>query len=158
MSKYSTSDEEFIAAVEGAKSYTEIFRRLGQRGGGGSTIVLKRRIKELGLETPDLIGVRGVGHNPRPKGFYRKDIVDMTDNAAIKSRLIFEGVLKNKCSRCSLTEWLGEILPLELDHIDGDNTNNKINNLRLLCPNCHSLTPTWRGRNRKWKEDQNEPS
>lgn len=50
----------------------------------------------------------------------------------------------HKCEMCSLDEWLGNKIKLELDHIDGDNTNNDDTNLRLLCPNCHSTTPTWR--------------
>jgi hypothetical protein len=53
------------------------------------------------------------------------------------------------CSCCGIDSWQGEKLPLELDHIDGDNQNNKRDNLRALCPNCHSLTSTWRGRNKR---------
>lgn len=51
-----------------------------------------------------------------------------------------------KCEGCFLSEWLGQEIVLELDHIDGNNKNNIRENLRLLCPNCHSQTPTWRGR------------
>jgi 5-methylcytosine-specific restriction endonuclease McrA len=54
-----------------------------------------------------------------------------------------------KCNRCSLNEWLGQPLVLELEHKDGNNKNNSRDNLEGLCPNCHSLTSTWRGRNKK---------
>jgi len=54
-----------------------------------------------------------------------------------------------RCNRCSIDNWLGEVLSLELEHKDGNNKNNKRENLEGLCPNCHSLTPTWRGRNKK---------
>ena len=53
----------------------------------------------------------------------------------------------NKCNRCGLNSWNDKPLVLELDHIDGNNKNNVRENLRCLCPNCHSQTDTWRGRN-----------
>jgi hypothetical protein len=58
-----------------------------------------------------------------------------------------EGLKDHRCEACDLTRWRGRPIPLELDHIDGDRTNNELQNLRLLCPNCHALTPTYRGRN-----------
>jgi 5-methylcytosine-specific restriction endonuclease McrA len=54
-----------------------------------------------------------------------------------------------KCNKCGLSEWFGKTLSLEIDHIDGDHNNGNRNNLEALCPNCHSITPTWRGRNIK---------
>lgn len=54
-----------------------------------------------------------------------------------------------KCLRCGLGEWQGQPMVFELNHIDGNNKNNKRDNLEILCPNCHSLTPTWRGRKNK---------
>jgi len=53
-----------------------------------------------------------------------------------------------KCSKCGISEWLGQPLILELEHKDGNNQNNSRENLEALCPNCHSLTETWRGRNK----------
>jgi len=53
----------------------------------------------------------------------------------------------NKCENCGLREWAGEKITIELDHINGNSLDNRLENLRFLCPNCHSLTPTWRGRN-----------
>lgn len=67
-------------------------------------------------------------------------------NHAVKNRLKDIGV-EQCCSECGISEWRGKIIPLELDHINGKSTDNRIENLRLLCPNCHSLTDTWRGKN-----------
>ena len=65
----------------------------------------------------------------------------------LRLRLLQEGIKEHKCEACGITEWLGNPAPLELDHIDGDRHNHKLDNLRLLCPNCHSQTDTYRGRN-----------
>lgn len=62
-----------------------------------------------------------------------------------KAFLIYER--GHACEKCKNSEWIGEPITLELEHIDGDNQNNVKENLLLLCPNCHSQTPTWRGRN-----------
>ncbi len=66
----------------------------------------------------------------------------------LKHRLISEGVLEDKCDECNTMEWLGKKLELHLDHVDGDGHNHKRPNLRLLCPNCHSQTETWCGKNK----------
>lgn len=65
----------------------------------------------------------------------------------LRIRLIKEGYKEHKCECCGITEWRGFPAPLELDHIDGNRHNHKHENLRLLCPNCHSQTETYRGRN-----------
>jgi Zn finger protein HypA/HybF involved in hydrogenase expression len=66
----------------------------------------------------------------------------------LKNRLIKEKVLEYKCSTCGLFDWKGKSISLHLDHIDGNNHNHKLENLRLLCPNCHSQTDTWCGKNK----------
>jgi len=70
---------------------------------------------------------------------------------ALRKRLLKEGFFSHKCTNCNLADWLGKPIPLELEHIDGNNDNNMLSNLTLLCPNCHALTPTYRGRNKKNK-------
>jgi 5-methylcytosine-specific restriction endonuclease McrA len=66
-------------------------------------------------------------------------------------RLVKEGYLERKCSCCKLTEWMGKPIPLDLDHINGISTDHRLENLRLLCRNCHAQTDTFSGKNRKTK-------
>lgn len=78
------------------------------------------------------------------KGVKRKlvDIDKLKSKDAVRVRLIKER--GRKCEECKLTEWFSKPITLETEHIDGNNKNNKKNNLKLLCPNCHSYTDTWR--------------
>jgi 5-methylcytosine-specific restriction endonuclease McrA len=69
---------------------------------------------------------------------------DSLPHQSKRKRIIIEQ--EGKCSHCGLSEWRGEPICFEMDHIDGDNTNNHRSNLEILCPNCHSNTPTWKGR------------
>ena len=69
------------------------------------------------------------------------------DGYHIKARLLQAGVLENKCNECGISEWNGKDLVLHLDHINGNSRDHRLENLRLLCPNCHSQTDTYCGRN-----------
>jgi hypothetical protein len=66
----------------------------------------------------------------------------------LRLRLLEENYFLHKCYNCNLTEWLGNPIPLELEHKDGNSSNNVLDNLTLLCPNYHSLTATYRGKNK----------
>jgi 5-methylcytosine-specific restriction endonuclease McrA len=70
-----------------------------------------------------------------------------TNRGHLKARLIKAGLLKHECAECGITAWRGKPLTLHLDHINGRNDDDRIENLRLLCPNCHSLTETYCGGN-----------
>ena len=67
----------------------------------------------------------------------------------LKNKLLRNGLFENKCLICGITDWNGKKLNIELDHIDGNKYNHSLLNLRLLCPNCHSQTETFRGKNIK---------
>ena len=63
----------------------------------------------------------------------------------LKQKLLKENLIENKCAICGINEWLGQPIVLQLHHINGDNTDNRIENLQLLCPNCHSQTDNYCG-------------
>lgn len=66
----------------------------------------------------------------------------------LKNRLLKEGIFIHKCAICGIDSWNNKQLNLELDHIDGNRINHALTNLRLLCPNCHAQTDTYRSKNR----------
>jgi hypothetical protein len=72
----------------------------------------------------------------------------ITSNA-LRQRLIAAKIFEHRCSNCGLTDWLGGPIPLELEPRNGKRDDNRLCNLCLLCPNCHALTSTYRGRNQK---------
>jgi hypothetical protein len=71
----------------------------------------------------------------------------------IKARLIAEGLKRYECETCGISEWRDEVLSLSLHHINGDRHDNRLENLALLCPNCHSQTPNFGSRNKRPEPD-----
>lgn len=67
----------------------------------------------------------------------------------VKVRLLAEGLKENRCELCGLTEWLGKPLSMALHHVNGHGRDNRLENLQLLCPNCHSQTDNFSGRGRR---------
>lgn len=70
-----------------------------------------------------------------------------TSRTHLKDRLIKAGIKENRCERCGISEWRGKPLSMQLHHINGDGLDNRLENLELLCANCHSQTSTYGGRN-----------
>jgi hypothetical protein len=91
----------------------------------------------------------------RKKGQSRKEFILSLSYEELTFETLRERILieqNNKCSKCNNDSWMGEPLVLELEHKDGNNKNDSRSNIEMLCPNCHSLTKTWRGRNKSKKK------
>lgn len=137
-------------AVAGARSRAEVLRRLDLPVTASAYRVLAECLHRSGL---DLSGVQGQAWRRGRRDLARVPLEDLLvvgrarTAAHIKRRLIRERVLDMCCASCGIRQWLGKPAPLELDHVNGDRRDNRLENLRLLCPNCHALTPTYRGRN-----------
>jgi hypothetical protein len=148
------TDEDVRDAVAGSHSLAEVLRLLQVRPAGGNYVTLKSRIKELGLDTSHFTGKGWLKQkrNPTVRERAMQEILVQNSNymntSKLRKRLIKEGYFEHRCASCNLTEWLDQPIPLEVDHINGDRHDNRLENLRLLCPNCHALTATYRGKNK----------
>ena len=146
------SQEEFINAWNSSYSIAQVARELKLNIYGSTYLTLKETAKELGLTRTHMTGQ---GHlknknNPwAPKRSLQDVLVygKKENNGNLKGRLIRELGWQHECSSCGLNEWMSKPIAIELEHINGNSKDNRIENLTFLCPNCHALTDTWRGRN-----------
>jgi hypothetical protein len=155
MAVYKHTDEDLKAAVAASVSVNEVLRRLGVKSLCGNWRTTKRRITRLGLDTTHFLGKAARKARPsvrEPKTPLSAILVSGSDYGGgtyrLKQRLLAAGMLKTACACCGLgSTWNGLPLVLALDHINGDRFDNRIDNLRLLCPNCHSQQDTFSGKN-----------
>lgn len=144
--------DELKLAIQNSFSYRETLLKLKVIAAGGNYHVLKKAIKFFNLD------ISHFTHNAWnknkqldycyiPLDKYLESAQPPQSNK-VKLKLLREKIFNHTCSSCNQTTWLDKSIPLELDHIDGNRNNYKLSNLRLLCPNCHAQTPTYRGKNK----------
>jgi predicted DNA-binding transcriptional regulator AlpA len=87
---------------------------------------------------------------PRPREMPIEDLLVVgrrTNRSHLKMRLLKAGLKQNRCEKCGIIDWRGEPLNMALHHVNGDGIDNRLENITFLCPNCHSQTPNYGGRN-----------
>ena len=153
MKKNKKTDEEYIEAAKNSRSIAGMCKYLGRSPYGAGYYMMHKKIKELGIDTSHF---KGQGWNKEGVNLKRTRIPDEEifvegstyQTSKLKHRLI-EGQYKEcRCERCKRTEWEGEPIPLEVHHINGIHNDNRLENLQVLCPNCHALTNNYSGKNK----------
>lgn len=134
--------DDIINAVKESTTLTDVVRKLGLSVAGGNMETISRKIRQHSIDTSHFNGKNfnkgKEACNKKPIEFY------LTENIVVKSdylkkRLIKENVFEHKCMLCGLSKWQGRQIPLELHHSNGDRTNNTLENIMIICPNCHKL-------------------
>ena len=151
---YKLSDEQFVELLKKSSTISEVLFKLGYtvKGNSWGYSQVKRRMDDLNLDYSIFKGKSSVIKTSRLNNVKKEDI--LKENCKHQRTVLRRYVIKNnlipyKCAICGCTEWQGKTLSLELDHINGINNDNRLENLRFLCPNCHSQTSTYGSRNQQ---------
>lgn len=151
---YKLSDEQFVELLKKSSTISEVLFKLGYtvKGNSWGYSQVKRRIDDLNLDYSIFKGKSAVIKTNKLNNVKKEDI--LKENCKHQRTVLRRYIIKNnlipyKCAICGCTEWQGKTLSLELDHINGVNNDNRLENLRFLCPNCHSQTSTYGSRNQQ---------
>lgn len=151
---YKLSDEQFVELLKKSSTISEVLFKLGYtvKGNSWGYSQVKRRMDDLNLDYSIFKGKSAVIKTNKLNNVRKEDI--LKENCKHQRTVLRRYIIKNnlipyKCAICGCTEWQGKTLSLELDHINGANNDNRLENLRFLCPNCHSQTSTYGSRNQQ---------
>ena len=151
---YKLSDEQFVELLKKSSTISEVLFKLGYtvKGNSWGYSQVKRRMDDLNLDHSIFKGKSAIIKTTKLNNVKKEDI--LKENCKHQRTVLRRYIIKNnlipyKCAICGCTEWQGKTLSLELDHINGINNDNRLENLRFLCPNCHSQTSTYGSRNQQ---------
>ncbi len=150
MSNRTWTDEQFKEAVKTSKTLKEVCEKIGLANYGANSKTIKKYINKLELNIDHFLTRKEINTIARQNitKLTLKELLSINaiDRKHIKNAIIKNNLIPYECKECHLSEWLSKPLSLHLDHINGDNKDNRLENLRFLCPNCHSQTETYCGR------------
>jgi 5-methylcytosine-specific restriction endonuclease McrA len=132
--------DQLLNAVKGSQSMADVVRKLNLNKSSNTYATLRKEFEHHKIVTQFKKRNRGTTPYSIEKIFCENSTYDRT---TLRNRIIKEQILKYQCSECGIIDWNGQKLSLQLDHINGISNDNRIENLRFLCPNCHSQTKTW---------------
>lgn len=148
--------EELREAIKSSNNWSEAIRKIGFKDLKSCNITNIRKISD-----ENSIDYSHFPHNGKKRNQVHNIQVYLNNekpihSSGLRKRLIKEGYKTHKCEgrNCGITEWKGESIKLELHHVDGNNQNNNLSNLQILCPNCHSQTENFCGANKKKSQRQ----
>ena len=144
--------QEIEQFVKESSSYAQLAQKCGYKGGSGSRDV-KQMIEQLKLDISHFTGqgwLAGETYESKKYIQFNEYINgEYVQTNKLRKKLLKEGLKEHICECCLNSMWNGVPIPLEVHHVDGDKNNNNLENLQLMCPNCHALTDTYRGKNIK---------
>jgi hypothetical protein len=153
MRKRKWTVDQLTSAIKQSRSFRQVLLLLDLKPAGGNYDQIRKYTKEYAIDTTHFVGklwnkgLKAVG-KPRIELNDILKIGSTYQSFKLKQRLFTSGLKPMYCEECTWAQRTEDgYLPLELDHINGDRHDNRLENLRVLCPNCHSLKPTHRGRN-----------
>lgn len=147
-------------------SYAEVLRKAGRKQGGGTQATLKKKIQEFNIDISHFTGQKWYDSPNQKDNNISREKYSLNEifikNSPVSQKVLRgyierHNILEYKCQICGCDgHWQNSIISLEVDHINGNNSDNRIENLRYLCPNCHALTDTYRGKNKALKAECRE--
>ena len=160
---YKLSDEQFVELLKNSSTISEVLFKLGYsvKGNSWGFAKIRQRMSDLNLDGSVFKGKSPITKYGSLHKVNASDILKPNCKHArsvLRRHVINNNLIPYRCAICGCVEWQGRTLSLELDHINGINNDNRIENLRFLCPNCHSQTTTYGSRNQQRNDSEYEIS